>query len=216
MLIQELIEYSHEAGIFYIRKPGEDNASIFSVTLKDFPEVVGDGKRTLRELIVSNERMELFKEVYFSRHEAYLDTVLKKDEHFALVFAGNHCQGAIFRDGREQITDALKERICEIGDTIPGFFFGRFDLRFDSLDKVMQGEGFKVVEINGASAEATHIWDPRCQLIDAYKTLFKQFRLVFEIGAANREQGHAPLSFSQTIKDIRHYWRLSRLYPPTH
>ena len=39
-------------------------------------------------------------------------------------------------------------------------------------------------------AEATHIWDASATLPDAYVTLFEQFRILFEIGAANRRRVH--------------------------
>ena len=70
-----------------------------------------------------------------------------------------------------------------IADSIPEFYFGRFDLRFESIEKLQRGEGFKLVEINGAGGEATHIWDRKTTLRQAYATLFEQNRLLFEIGA---------------------------------
>ena len=48
---------------------------------------------------------------------------------------------------------------------------------------------FKVIELNGVSSEATNIYDPRGTLWAAYRTLFRQWRLAFRIGAANRALG---------------------------
>ena len=55
-----------------------------------------------------------------------------RGERVRLVFAGNHCKGAAFRDGRDLITPALTERVDWLARTIPGFHFGRFDVRFSS------------------------------------------------------------------------------------
>jgi hypothetical protein len=107
----------------------------------------------------------------------------------ALVDIGNHCRGAVFRDGRALVTPALAERIDTIARAVPGFFFGRFDLRAPSLEAFQRGEGLRVIELNGVTSEATHIYEPGSSLLEAWRTLFAQWRLAFEIGAANARAG---------------------------
>lgn len=213
VVLQALAPFKNEVGLLYYRLPSEDRGRIVSVTLKEFPFVVGDGRRTLRELIEADDRAKLVSEVYFKRHAASLDRVLAGGERFALVFAGNHAQGCIFRDGLHLLTPALSARIDEIARALPQFYFGRFDIRFRDIESLQQGEGFTIVEINGAGAEATHIWDPDARLMDAYRTLFEQYKVLFVIGDANRRGGHAPLGPRQFIKDVLLYRRLSRNYP---
>jgi hypothetical protein len=197
----------------YYRLPAETRGRIISVTLKEFPVLTGDGARTLRQLIDADPRARLMAEIFFKRHAASLDRVLAEGERFALVFAGNHAQGCIFRDGLHLLTPALSARIDEIARALPDFYFGRFDVRFRDLESLQRGEGFKIVEINGAGAEATHIWDPDARLFDAYRTLFEQFEILFIIGDANRRAGHAPLGPLRFLKDVLLYRRLSRKYP---
>lgn len=213
IVLQALAPFKNEVGLMYYRLPAEERGRIVSVTLKEFPFVVGDGQRTLRELIEADDRAKLVSEVYFKRHAASLDRVLNDGERFALVFAGNHAQGCIFRDGLHLLTPALSARIDEIARALPNFFFGRFDVRFRDVESLQRGEGFTIVEVNGAGAEATHIWDPEARLLDAYRTLFEQYRVLFTIGDANRRAGHAPLGPIQFIKDVLLYRRLSRNYP---
>ena len=55
--LQTLVEYEGEAGIFYIRRPGEATGRITSVTLKFPPTVTGDGQRSIRALIAANPRL---------------------------------------------------------------------------------------------------------------------------------------------------------------
>lgn len=50
-LLQQKAPYSAEAGIFYVRFPGDAQGQIISMTLKYAPSVMGDGVRTARELI---------------------------------------------------------------------------------------------------------------------------------------------------------------------
>jgi hypothetical protein len=213
--VPERLRQAREAGVLYLRLPDAEKGTIFSLTLKLFPEVVGDGSHTLAELIDADPRAHRIRDIYLQRHHSQHDRVLADGERLRLVFAGNHCQGAIFRNGAAIITDRLRQRVDEICSAIPGFYFGRLDLLFDDLQLLLDGEGFKIVEINGAGAEATHIWDASVSLGEAYQTLFTQYRMLFAIGAANRRLGHRPLRLVQLLRDIIEYRRVSRLYPLT-
>jgi hypothetical protein len=51
------------------------------------------------------------------------------------------------------------------------------------------GRNIKIIELNGVTSEMTNIYDPRYSLIDAYRILFHQWRLAFEIGAENSKMG---------------------------
>ena len=213
MILQELIDYPQEAGIFYYRYPGQERGRVFSITLKEFPIVIGDGESTLRGLIEADPRARIIRQVYFRRHSHKLETVIPEGERFQLVFSGNHCKGAIFKNGIDLLTPDLEERIDAIAQSIPDFYFGRFDIRFKDEESLQRGEAFKIVEINGASSEATHIWDKNTKLSEAYATLFEQFRILFEIGDSNRRRGFKPLKLGQFIADIRRYNRQSQKYP---
>ena len=213
LILQRMARGSGEAGILYFRQPDESRGQIFSITLKEFPVVVGDGRLTLRELILADPRARLIADVYLDRHREHLDDVPSSGEHVPLVFAGNHAQGAIFRDGTELVTDALSQRFDEIAQSIPQFYFGRFDVRYERLEDLLEGRGFEIVEINGAGAEATHIWDARMTLRRAYRVLFEQFGVLFEIGATNRRHGYPPIGLRRFLADWRAYRRLSQTYP---
>ncbi len=213
ILLQKLVDYPGEAGVLYYRHPGEKTGKLLSLTLKDLPSVTGDGASTLRELILGDPRARLISEVYFRRHAGRLDSIIADGERFPLVFTGNHCQGAIFRDGTPLITEELRAAFALISDEIPEFYFGRFDVKFKSLESFLRGEDFEVVEINGASAEATHIWDAKMKLTDAYRTLFRQFEILFEIGDANRRRGFKPIGGLTILKDAARYYLTSKHYP---
>jgi hypothetical protein len=206
---------AREAGVLWWRRPDDDHGTVFSMTLKLFPAVVGDGAQTTRELIEQDPRARAISSLYHQRHRDRLDEVLPTGERLPLVFAGNHCQGAVFRDGTALVTPELAARIDAIADSMPEFWFGRFDIRFDDLEAFLRGEDLHIVEINGAAAEATHIWDASMTLGAAYRTLFRQFRALFEIGAANRRRGHRPLGALRVLRDALAYRRLSADYPTT-
>ncbi len=97
---------------------------------------------------------------------------------------------------------------------MPEFYFGRFDVRFESLDLLMKGENFSIIEINGAGAEAIQAWDPNVGLFKLYSEFFKSYRLLFRIGAINRKRGYKPMTLRAFIKAVKHQNRLIEQYPP--
>jgi hypothetical protein len=110
-------------------------------------------------------------------------------------------------------TNALARAIDEISQKLSGFFIGRYDVRYENEEDFKQGHNFKIVELNGASSEATSIYDARNSLFLAYRTLFHQWRLVFAIGAANRSNGHAPSSLASLWRNWRQYSAAALSYP---
>ena len=182
------------------------------MTLKLFPEVVGDGRSTLEELIMDDPRARRISNVYLKRHAKHRSRVLAKGEVFRLVFTGNHCRGAVFQDGRAHITPEMEARFEAISRGMPEFHFGRFDVRYDSLEDLKAGRNFKLIEVNGAGSEATHIWDRHTTLGDAYRFLFYQQRILFEIGAHNRARGYSTVTAVRVLQlAFKQFW-LGRSY----
>lgn len=215
VVAQEYIPGPMEAGIFYLRHPEQERGQIFSITLKQFPTITGDGVRTVEELILDDPRARLIAPVYLKRHRRRRKHVLAPGETIRLVEAGNHCQGAIFKDGGALRTEALESAVDQIARTAPGIFFGRFDVRFGSLEDLRNGKNFHIIELNGASAEATHIWDEDMTLRGAYRVLFEQYAHLFAIGVANRRRGAKGITVREFITEWRRYQRRRRKHPET-
>jgi hypothetical protein len=215
-MLQALIDEEGEAGVFYVRYPGEKQGRIISLTLKYFPRVMGDGKRTLRQLIMADTRAGKVPHLYLNRHKTRLNDIIPQGEAIRLAFAGNHCRGTIFRNGNDQITKEMTRTFDKIASAMGEFYVGRFDVRFGDFKAFQRGEEFKIIEINGAGGEATHIWDSRTTLRQAYGTLTRQFSHLYAIGAANRKRGHKPTSLLQLIKVWWHEKSLTKNYPTTH
>lgn len=191
-----------EFGVFYQRTPDEARGRITSITEKQFPHVTGNGRRTLRELILSDERAVCMWRTYFDRNASALDTVVAERAVVPLVEIGSHCRGAMFVDASHLKTDVLEERIDEVSRTHEGFFFGRYDVRADSVAALRAGD-FKVIELNGVSAEPTHIYDPAVSLFGAYKALISHWLTAFRIGAMNRVRGARESSLRDVIEAFR-------------
>lgn len=213
VILQRYAVGPHEAGVFYYRFPGESGGHIFAITEKIFPAIVGDGTRTIEELIRADSRASLTARIYLQRFANRRNEVLAPGETLRLVETGNHAQGCIFRDGMHLHTEALEGVIDEISQRLAGFFIGRYDVRYENEEDFTQGRNFQIVELNGASSEATSIYDARNSLFSAYRTLFLQWRLVFAIGAANRANGHAPSSLTTLWRNWRQYSTAALSYP---
>jgi hypothetical protein len=213
--LQTLVDYEGEAGIFYIRRPGEATGRITSVTLKFAPTVAGDGRRSIRELIALNPRLNAVSRLLLKKLGAKADAVPAPGKSVRLVFVGNHCRGSTFQDGLSIVTPALTARVDAIARDIPDLFFSRIDLRYKTLDELQAGENFKIIEINGSGSEATHIWDPSMTLRRAYATQFFHYGESFKIGAAIRAaRGLRPTSPLRLLTLWIQQKRLMAAYPP--
>ncbi|HCA58094.1 MAG TPA: hypothetical protein DEP46_08950, partial [Blastocatellia bacterium] len=188
-----------EASVFYYRFPEEERGDIFSITEKRFPEVIGDGRSTLEELILKDPRAVAMAEKYFERNAGELSRVLGPGESFRLIDIGTHSRGAVFLDGGNLLTPRLEERIDAICRGLEGFNFGRFDLRAESFEALEAGR-FSIIELNGVTSESTNIYDPRYTLLDAYRILFRQWRIAFEVGLANIASGAEPVSIGELLR----------------
>ncbi|HET8891706.1 MAG TPA: VTT domain-containing protein [Candidatus Angelobacter sp.] len=212
VLLQRYVAQPNEAGIFYYRLPGSMNGAIFAVTDKVFPHVVGNGASTLEELIDAEPRARLIGYVYKERFGSAIHEVVPAGMPLRLVEAGNHCQGCIFRDGSNLNSPELAARIDEISSSIPGFFIGRYDVRYESVQELRSGQ-FTIIELNGAASEATSIYDEKTSVWQAYRTLYRQWELVYRIGAMNRDGGAAGISPWAVLKEWLSYQQTSAIYP---
>ena len=222
IIIQRPVMYEGEAGVFYIRFPGEERGRITSLTLRYLPHLVGDGKSTVSELILKDKRTNFKKSYYFGgdkRHMGIyhenLDTIPSDGEKIKLTFIASLRVGGLYRNGKKYITQAMTDRFDTIARGIPEFYFGRFDIRFKSIENLQAGEDFAIFEINGAGSEAIHIWDADTSIIEVYKELFIYLSLLFEISNRNRANGFKPLSIRELYRFTLNYQRLLVSYPPS-
>jgi hypothetical protein len=213
LVLQRLIPFEGEAGIFYIRRPQDGAGHISSLTLKHAPTVTGDGTSSLRALITSDPRHGKLQRLYLSRLARRLDDVPARGARVRLVFAGNHCKGSIFRNGAAEITPALATRIDAIARAMPDFHFGRIDVRYRSLHGLREGEDFLIIEINGVGSEATHIWDPDTSLREVFSAQFQHYRAAFDIGREMRRRGARTSGAMTMLRDWLNQRRLMASYP---
>jgi hypothetical protein len=194
VLLQRYIDGA-EFGVFAYRRPSDGAVVIYSVTGKRFPSVTGDGSAPLHALIRNDARAWLIAPLLWRKYADCMEWVPTAGEKVPLVEIGAHCRGSLFLDASSLATEALRLEIAGIFDALPGFHFGRLDLRCPSAEALACGEGLRVLEINGVSAEAAHIYQPGTPLRRAYQSMLQQWRIAFEIGVNNiRNGGARPLT----------------------
>lgn len=220
MILQRPVHHDGEAGVFYVRIPGEKEGHIYSITLRYFPYVIGNGRSSLRELILNDARTRLRSHFYLGERQNHvgfgkedLDHIPGEGELIRLAFIGSLRVGGLYRDASHLITPALTKRFDEIARSMPEFYYGRFDIRFESTDLLKEGKGFSIIEINGAGAEAIQAWDPNVPLFKLYKEFFKAQSLLFRVADLNRRRGYKPMSSIAFIRAIKKQNKLIDKYP---
>ena len=212
VIVQEYIP-GHELGVFYYRHPHESRGRIFSITEKRFPAVQGDGRSTLEELILADERAVCLPHVHARVHAAELHRVPVRGESVPLVEIGSHCRGAVFFDATHLVTPAIEAAFDAVAQGFGGFYFGRFDVRTPSLADFTERAVFTILELNGVTSESTNIYDPGNSLVRAYRVLAAQWRLAFAIGAENRRRGVMPASLRELLRLGRRYRQQAHAQP---
>jgi hypothetical protein len=202
-LIQDLIPYANEVGIFYVRYPNQDKGKITGIVGKEFLEVTGDGISKIVDLLQMNPRYEIQLKALQKEYGTQLNQVLKKNQKRNLVPYGNHARGAKFIDVSHLITEKLTKSIDEMCHQIPEFYFGRLDVMYNTWEDLENGQNFAIVELNGAGSEPTHIYDPKHSLFFAWYELARHITYMYQISVQNHQKGFPYLTFNEGIEQYR-------------
>lgn len=202
-LVQELIEFPNEIGIFYARFPNKKHGKITGIVSKEFLTITGNGNNSILHLIKNNPRSYLQLNALQKKYGEFLNTVLPVGIEFILVPYGSHTRGAKFVDISDKLNDKLYKTIDDICTQIKGFHFGRLDIRYSTFNELSVGKKFSIIEINGAGSEPTHIYDPRHSIFFAWKEIIRHWRILYQISRMNKKKGHSYLSFKAGKEMLR-------------
>ena len=212
-LLQQYLPQEGEAGIFYIRDPDTDESQVNGLALRYFPQVRGDGIQTIAQLIAGDQRASrlLDSALHECRHDG--KRVPAAGEVVRLATIGSTRVGGLYRDGAKYITPELAAAIDAIARDMLDFHFGRFDVRFDSLQALSAGRGFTIMEINGAGSEAIQAWDPNTRLLKGFMMIFRKQSTLFATGSAMRRRGVKPIGVLELFRLNQRQQRLIEAYP---
>jgi len=185
-ILQEFCDHPQEAGIFYVRRPSETKGRITSFTTKEFLHVIGDGNQNIGQLMSQTFRARL---QMYRLSPKFLKSIPKEGQYVKIEAIGNHNRGTRFINSNHLISEKLLTIFDDISKNVDGFYYGRYDLKFNMLEEMEEGKNFKIVELNGINSEPVHIYDQQTGLINAYKDFFAHMRYIYEISLENKAIG---------------------------
>lgn len=198
--IQQYVDFPEEIGIFYYRYPDQSKGNITGIVGKKFLTVKGNGIDSLHQLLKNDQRGVMYLPSLENMHREGLDEILPAGVEKIVSPFGNHARGSMFLDYSDRIDPLLTEVVDGFSQRIPGFFFGRFDIRFKSWDELRAGKNFVIIELNGAGAEPTHMYDPKHTLFFAVREITRHWRIMCKIAKMNHQRGILYPSFWEGVE----------------
>ena len=212
LLIQEFVSFKNEVGIFYYRFPNEERGHISGIVGKEFLAVTGNGRSTVKELLMMEKRYILQIPVLDKTYGNSLEKILATGEELLLVPYGNHIRGAKFIDLTHLVDEQLTQTIDNVCRQVNGFYYGRLDIRYNSWEELKQGKNFSIIELNGAGSEPTHMYDPRHSIFFAWKEIIRHWKILWKISRINHYSMQKPYmsvrSGLQMFKENTRYVKL--------
>ena len=210
-LVQAYVSYPLEFSIFYFRNPNSETGVLTSVTLKKLLTITGNGYATIDDLIQQNNRSFLQYKKLKQNSQIDFKRILEMDEQEVLVPYGNHVLGAMFLDYNQIIDQELVNTFDRISKQIPGFYFGRYDLRCTSIEDLKQGKNIAILELNGAGAEPSHIYTPGFSFFKAQVVIAKHYQMMYQAALENKKAGVPFMSF----KSFNYTRKMEKYYKPS-
>lgn len=207
MLVQAFVPYAEEVGIFYYRYPDEETGHISGIVGKHFLTVKGDGRSTIETLLRKEKRYILQIPALQELLGNGMQEVLPAGEERVLVPYGNHARGAMFVDYSHWADARLVSAIDAVCRQVPGFYYGRLDIRYDTLEALKEGRNFSIIELNGAGSEPTHMYDPKYTLFHAWKMIIQHWFILWRISRRNHAKG---VPYMTTKEGVRMFKETSK------
>jgi hypothetical protein len=199
-----------EVSIMVYSMPDGSESAVTSICEKHFLQVKGDGRSSLGQLIMAQDRAVLQYEKLIARFGNRWNEVLPTGETLILEHVGNHCRGTMFLDRNDRIDKAVTNQMVSLLQTMPDVYYGRFDMRVGSWDSFRTGKDIRVLEFNGTSSDPAHIYQPGYSLWRAYRDIAFHWKVMYRIALQNRHGGHAPVTFKKIISALILYFRYKR------
>ena len=214
-ILQEYIDYPLEVSVFYYRIPGEQIGNITGFVRKDLPQITGDGDKTIWQLICQHPQLRYKLDEMRKKHASHLDRVLDKGEHYVLSQALN-----LSRGGKLVSLEQLKdEKLLAVFDELSHYsgqlYFGRYDIRCNSIDELKAGKNFMILEFNGCGGEPHHVYGNGNSLFRACRILVQHWQILYRISMINHRKGHRLWKYkpgaAMIRKSVAHIVKLKQL-----
>ena len=210
-ILQEFIALPEEVGVLYYRMPGAERGKVTSITTKEFLSITGDGSSTGEALVRKNPRALLQLERIRTSAPEILTRVPLSGEKVNLGIVGNHAKGTRFINSNHLADESICRTFDRISREVGEFYYGRFDIKCESIESLRSGEGMMILEINGACSEPTHIYDPgRGTYWSALLDIARHWRIIGRIARANHRRGVPYLPHKTTAREFLNLFAYQR------
>ena len=205
IIIQEYIDLEREySAMFY--KINDENYGISSFIEKHMPKIVGDGKKTILELLDDLENPFIKRKWVHQKLKGQMSRVPFKGECIQIDYVGNYSRGSSFENLNHLIDQDLIGAMNDFFVQVGGMNFCRIDMKSKSLNELKRGH-FKILEINGAKSEPLHIYDKDESILSIIQSVSKHWIILFKVVRANIRNSTYPSSF----EGIKSYFTLKKL-----
>lgn len=184
-----------EFEVVWRRAPGSGDGNLMTVIEVGDVAVVGDGRRTLEELILADDQAVSRAELYLHLNSRRVAEVPAAGDIVVLNPTGTWAHGAVHRLRPELATESLRVAVTLFCRRFPGLHYARLDLRAASEAAFLAGD-FSVTEIGGSYHVCSALRDPQLARLEAYRLVWRQMRLCLQAGADSLRLGLRPVSLT--------------------
>lgn len=202
-IIQKLIDYPLEVSVFYYRFPNQQKGTITGFVKKEFLQICGDGKSAFLELLLNYDRVRFRLEEMKSKHAAHLDKVLQKGEVYVLSYALNLSRGGRLVSLEHEKDTQLLNFFDKLNNYSRYFYYGRYDIKCESIESLKQGRNFSILEYNGCGAEPHHTYGNGNTIWQAYRIFLHHWKVLYQISKYNHKQGYPHWAFKKGLRYLR-------------
>lgn len=194
-VVQEMVMWPMEVAVFYYRHPSKKQGVVTGFLSKENPFVIGDGVSKLSELIQKHAGVRFLKDSMFAKHKKQWENVIPPGEKYILTEVSNRTQGGKIVSLEHEIDDKLLELMDGISNYKNTFFYGRYDIKCNSVEELKQGKKFSILEFNGCGSGVQHVYGNNYSLFRACKIILKHWKALYEISVYNHKNGIPYWSF---------------------
>lgn len=186
-IVQKFVDLPLEVSVFYYRMPNAEKGTVSGFLKKQAPEVTGDGASTLWQLIQNNKDLKYKQHEMKVRHCERLQEVLPEGKRLILSYASNRSQGGKLVSLAHEIDEELTNVFDRISHQTKHFYYGRYDIKCASVEKLKKGVDFFILEYNGAGAGVQHVYGNSFSLWQACSTILNHWKMLYRISVYNHK-----------------------------
>lgn len=188
-LIQEFIQYPLEVSVFYYRFPNDDKGQISGFLKKEFLKVTGDGNSTLWKLMLNYPRVRYRLEELKAKHRDKLGWIVPRNKEYILSHALNLSRGGKLVSLIHEKDEQLLKVFDDLSNFTKHFYYGRYDIKCQSIEDLKQGKNYSILEYNGSGAEPHHVYASDLNLWQACSILIRHWKILYQISRLNHKIG---------------------------